>query len=721
MVRLPHVTVSASRPFFLALCVIIFILFTAWAYRRTLPPVSVSLRRLLFFFRIMVFLLLCFSLFGVIVRVDSRRTLLPRVAVIVDDSRSMMTEDAGIGREGIVRAILNSAEMDALRKRADVQQLTLTGHKGEQLWMDPDSLVFNGNATDFSIVFEALEGSEMGWDAALLLSDGAHNLGKDPLRSSSRLDFPVFCITVGSSAIPPDLVVTGMMTNDIAFVGHRIPVDVNVRGPGFGGRRVRVRITTDGIVAGEQVVMLSETGLESSVRFYVEPEREGLLRIRADAAHLEGESNYENNAQEVVTRVRRSRFKVMLVAGAPHPDLAFLKRILTRNENLEIIARTQKRDGFYEGDFPTEAQLQEMDIIVFMDFPSLLTSESVWQRLVRTIRAGNKPFILFTGKNLTWDKVRRIEGRLPIMLPVRLEDRPVLPSLSPEGRIHPIMRIREEVEENNALWDRLPPVYINAVPSGLSPGSQILASGISAETPVTDVAVPLVVSQFLGDSKAILFLGNGLYRWDLLMWGVGESNEVLTGFVENSVRWLTTLEDQSPVRVFMSKALYHAGEEIFVTANVSDEVYQPISGAMVTLELEGSSEMTTRLLTDEGDGRYRGALRLVESGTYTARIEAFLQGRSLGRASETFWVSPFSPEMQDTRAHPELLTGISRLAGGKAGPPDSLRAILQDMSFPSHIETTTREFDLSHRIWLLAALVLILAAEWTLRKRRGMM
>ena len=204
------------------------------------------------------------------------------------------------------------------------------------------------------------------------------------------------------------------------------------------------------------------------------------------------------------------------------------------------------------------------------------------------------------------------------------------------------------------------------------------------------------------------------------MWGTGGTHDVIKGFVANTVRWLVTREEEKPVRLSTNKTVYRSGEEIFLTVQVYDETYRPVTSALVTSRIRAPSGQSTMRFTDAGEGRYITTSRFYESGPYRIEAEAVVQGRSLGQDSVELSVSSFNPEFLDTKANSRLLEGLATLTAGRFGPPDSLASIVDSMRFPAQAVHTSKEIELAHLPAMLILIVVLLSLEWFIRKRRGM-
>ena len=719
-----NVTLSWS-PFLLILAVLASAGVSFWLYRRTIPPVSRLFRRFLTALRTVVLTLILVVIFEPVLHITHRSHQRATVGLLVDHSGSMQISDDAKSRSEILGELLRSREIVGLKDRYDVAPYLFSDQTIPVKAIIPDSLVFDGIATDIAQVLEVLAttGEEMGLSGVLLLSDGAHNRGEDPVRKAETLGFPVYTVAIGDPRQKPDLLLTRILTNEIVYVGDRIPVDVSIRGPGFDGRRVDVRLRTEDEIIDQKTIPIPSSGLETSIRFYFAPENQGFQKMVAEVSPLDGEVTFENNRQTFYVKVLKSRLRVLLLAAAPSPDLAFVKRILSADENLELISRTEKRGGgFYEGFLPPESETQTVDALVLLDIPSPRTSGQTTNLVTQLLRNERKPFLLIVGKQIDVQKLSAFRDFLPCDPGRRTPEISVFPRLTSEGEAHPVLRIDETMEKNQAVWSQLPPLFSAWTLAGAKPGSQLLVTGVPENLPSfsDQTGSPLMIARHVGEVKSVVFLGHGLYRWDLLTWGAGGTNAALKGFLHNAIRWLVTREEDKPVRVHTDKRVYASGENILFSVQVYDETYHPVERASVAVKVISRSGESTLQLAHVGDGRYRGEFRAVEDGTYRYTGTATLQDRSLGEDEGEFSVTPFNIERFDTRANPDLLEALVRITGGRFGLPDSLSSVVRAMDFPTRVLVQTKEIELYSIPWTLAVIVLLLSAEWFVRKRKGM-
>ena len=103
-------------------------------------------------------------------------------------------------------------------------------------------------------------------------------------------------------------------------------------------------------------------------------------------------------------------------------------------------------------------------------------------------------------------------------------------------------------------------------------------------------------------------------------------------------------------------------------------------------------------------------------------MEASHRGSSLGGSRGGFVVESHSVEAADLRADPALLAEIAALSGGEYRPLDRWRELRGRLRPPPRVVPEERRLavEVDQYLWLGLAAVL-LAGEWVIRKRGGML
>ncbi|GIV59199.1 MAG: hypothetical protein KatS3mg043_0288 [Rhodothermaceae bacterium] len=713
-------------PWLLVLCLFGAAGLTYWAYRQTVPALPAGRRVLLGGLRFLALFVVLFLLFEPILRRFEARERPPVLAVLVDDSQSLglvQEDEAGdpVNLATTVREALRRLPEDALggtvRSFAfsdDVRPLPETPARF-------DSLRFEGARTNIAYaldyVREALKGENL--RGVLLVSDGLYNTGRNPLYVAERFPVPVHTVVVGDTTARRDVQIRRITTNELAYVGTVLPVQVGVRVRDYPGERVTVSLMKDGAVLQSVPVTLPEGTAEVPVDLTYTPEAEGLHQLQVVVTRLPGELTYRNNAETVTVQVLKSRRRLLLLAGPPNPDLAALRQLLDGDENTEVVSFVQKAAGaFYEGTPP--ASFSDFDLILLAGYPGPGADTALLDRVAAAAEAGTPFLFLYHPRT----DLRALQRHLGDVLPavpqaVRTGTLEAVPLLTPEGERHPILDVPEVPA---SLLRRLPPLFCSESRWQASPDARVLA-----RIEVRGVALndPLLVVRQRGGSRSAALLGAGTWRWK----NVPEDLEAVAPFwpavFENLVQWVATREDDRRVRVRPAEDLFGGGEAVLLNGQVYDESLNPVDDAAV--EVEVVTPDSTRLpyrMEAAGHGRYVLDLGSLPEGTYRYTARALREGTELGTDRGTFSVGALTLEYRETQANTALLRQIAERSGGNFFFPGDLGTLPERLSssglFTPVVIEETSETRLWQRYPFLILAILLLTAEWFLRKRSGM-
>ena len=142
--------------------------------------------------------------------------------------------------------------------------------------------------------------------------------------------------------------------------------------------------------------------------------------------------------------------------------------------------------------------------------------------------------------------------------------------LTPEGEVHPIMRIGGSPDETRKMWSALPALAASAPLGGPRPGATILAL-----TKAPDGGVfPVVAVQRYGQGRSMVFAGEASWRWKMMVASTDRSFEF---FWRQSARWLSAAPE--PVAISVPDAP-EPGDAIAIDVDARDGV-APVPDATI--------------------------------------------------------------------------------------------------------------------------------------------
>ncbi len=269
---------------------------------------------------------------------------------------------------------------------------------------------------------------------------------------------------------------------------------------------------------------------------------------------------------------------------------------------------------------------------------------------------------------------------------------------------------------NEQIWRGLAPLRNGAnrlVPK--SAGVNVLAMTAAQE--------PLLLGWDTGLNRVLALGVSDTWRW----WTHGQA-ATHQRFWEQLLLWLARMENESdqPVWVRVNPRNFAPGDRVIATFGAQDEQKQPIPEARYTVEVVAPDGRTTLVPAQKvGAENIADFSGLTEPGDYQVLVTARLGegGTVYGAPARTrFIVDARDAELDNPAADPGLMAEIATITGAVPVPPENAGAFLEEL-LREGLETELTRYT-QVNLWdgwpLLLLFVLMLATEWFLRKRRGM-
>ncbi len=644
----------------------------------------------------------------------------PAVAFLFDDSKSIGIKDRLGDRGKIVKGIVD--KITKFEIQGEKRFFVFAGDIEEKKNLTPDSLAFSGGLTDIAKALGKIReiSTRENIKSIVLISDGVYNSGENPVYFSEKLNIPVFTIGVGDSSIQKDLKIIDVLTNEVTYAGNETPVLVRIESAGFGEGKADVYFYDEGKEVGRGKVDLKVGVNEYTVNFKFIPQEEGMRKITVKVQQMPGEITYGNNQKSVYVKVLKGKHKILLISGAPSPDLAFVKRVLAENKNYDVVSYTEKRGKeFIEGNF--DAKIAETsDAIFFIGYPVKTSDIEIINKLKSIITSRNKPVFFLMSRNIDFAKLRTFAEILPFRFSNVLGDEDFVSlSITEYGRSHAVT----DLKDKNYIWNILPPIFRLRGIFNATSGSIILAK-VKYQNVETDE--PLIIANHLGNRKTVAVLCYGIWRWKLLTAPNKEFEVFFETFVNNVAQWLMAPVEEEFIKFKIAKNFYSEDETVEFSAQVYSENYSPISDADVKVRIlnQASGEPVNEFNLEQiGFGLYSGSINL-SKGDYRYEAVVSRSGRDLKSFSGRFTVSESEVEFLNTRMDARLLREIAQKTGGAFLTPNEIGDLHKFISslpdFKPAVVERRKEYILWSRIEPLLIVIILLSIEWFLRKRYGL-
>lgn len=646
-------------------------------------------------FRALVIALLAFFLLEPMVRVLLREVRKPVVVLAHDGSASLLaTGDTVAFRDNYAQALGKLAK--DLGERYEVREFTY----GSQI---SDGLQFSQreDQTDidqlFRAVYDRFAGPDLG--AVIIDGDGLYNRGRDPRLAAERLGVPVFPIMLGDTTVRPDLALRGVDHNRITYLGNQFPLLVRWQADHLKGRSTRLSVMHNGKEVASQDLSITADPMMAEVPLLIQADAAGLQRFTISLRAVDGETTTSNNRQDIYVDVLDDRRNVLILAHAPHPDVAAIRQAMALVEGYSV-------EHALAADF--KAPIEAYDLVILHQLPS---PDAALQPLFRRIVEKEIPTWTILGQNSDLRQTSEL-GNGVVIEGARGSYSDVQAGVVPD---FPLFNL--DPEASRAL-ERFPPLQ---VPFGRYTLARSATTLLTQRIGAVRTEYPLFAFQAQTARRTAITCGEGLWRWRLADMQQNNSTAHFDQLVQKTVQLLALKQDKSRFRVKSSRE-FAQNEKVVMDAELYNASYEPVNTpeASITLTNEDGQELTyTFSRTENG---YRLDAGILPAGRYTWKAATTLD-RELLTATGEFLVKPMVAELMNTVADHDLWKNMAARTGGLATTPDQLDAVtraLQDRpELAARSYSYTSFSDLIGLRWLFFPLLVLLTLEWALRRRSG--
>jgi uncharacterized membrane protein len=666
------------------------------------------------------------------------------VGVLLDDSRSMQIADMdGGSRSQFVQSAFGAPDSGTLKALADRFAVRVFRFSSSSARASGgNELTFAGTETRLGASLETARQELAGLPLAglVMVSDGADTadaaLG-DALLGLKADGVPVFTVGVGRETLDRDIQIGRVNTPRTALKGTTLLVDVVVAQRGFDGQAVTLDVEDEGRIVSTQQVTLPAGGAPATVPVRITVDDEGPRVLRFRVAALPGELVAENNQREALIDVRDRREKILYFEGEPRFELKFIRRAVTDDKNVEVVALQRTADNKF-----LRLGVDNADELV-SGFPKTREELFTYRGLVLgSIEAG-----AFTGDQLRMiaEFVDRRGGgllalggprafseggyagtavadSLPVVLDpgqrekdgelVRLTVRPTR-----AGAASAVTQVATTEAASMERWNTMPVVTAVNRLSAIKPGATVLLSGGEGARR----EYPVLVFQRYGRGKAFAFTPQDSWVWQMHA-TMAVDDLTHENFWRQLLRWVVD-EVPDQVEIRMTSDRVEPGSTVDFTASVSDKAFLELNDASVTATVgtpDGAALDVPMSWGGEKAGEYQGSFAAKAPGWYEVRTVATRAGTEVGRAVAHVRAAPGEQEYFDATLRAGTLRRIAEETGGRYYAAAGVDTLADDLRYTGRGVTTVEEHDLWHMPIVLILIVALLSAEWGYRRVVGL-
>ncbi len=547
--------------------------------------------------------------------------------------------------------------------------------------------------------------SDQNLGAIVLASDGIYNEGSNPIYAGTKLNAPIYTIALGDTTPKKDLILKRVFHNKIAYLGDKFGIQADVTAQNCLGASTVLQVFK--VDKGQKPKKLQEFPIKVNEKDFfttqeiiLNADQSGVQRYRVQVAAVNGEVTRVNNVQDIFVDILDARQKILVLANAPHPDIAALRQIISKNKNYEV-----KVDYISN----PRQNIPDFNFVILHQIPS--TNVDVTS-ILKKINDAKLPrlFILGNQSNLA------VFNKAQSILSVSGNTRNTNEVQSNVSNNFDVFIIDERVKKE---FKRFPPLIAPFGEFSAAPDAEVL---MYQKIGNVDTQYPLMVFGEEEGNKVGVIAAEGIWKWRMFDYLQHQNHEVFEELFGKLIQYLTLKEDKRKFRVSVSKSIFNENESVTFDAELYNESYELINEPDVSLTITNSQGKDFNYTFNKTDKAYILDAGLLAAGNYSFEGKVNVKGQQLSYKGQ-FSVRPIQLEIFETTANHNLMKQLGERFGGHSFYETQLPAIADSIAAKGTIKPvyydTLKTRSVINLKWLFFLILFLLSLEWFLRKYFG--
>lgn len=581
---------------------------------------------------------------------------------------------------GQYAATFRSKEKKVLEKLSQKYTVTTYGF-GSKLIKD-SIYTYTEKATDIAGALSdiANQNQDKNIGAIVVASDGIFNQGANPVFIQLPNPIPVYTVALGDSTTPIDTRIEAIHTNKTATLNSTIEIFSDIVITGLAGTQATVTLSQNNKTIATQTINVSGNSYTGSISFNTTAQPAGPQRYTISIAPANGERNLRNNSISAIVEVTEKKGRILLLAAAPHPDIATIHSALKTSGQYTV-------DLSVNGSIPGELN-QYQAAIAYQYYPaSGLGDLPVW-------------YILGTQSNADiLKKVGSLTGNL------NPAPRALNPVLNAGFNLYTLpATARQSIP-------KMPP--LNGIGLNLKPGNSSI---------LNDAGGNRLWSYHQGSPSYSILNGDGLWRWNIYEYKNFRNQQTTTELIRQTINFLQAAKDDKPFRIVLPKNNLTDNEALIVLAELRNPNGTLNNTPEATLTLKNLSNSLTYNFEKAGNS-YRADAGLLAAGTYNLSAKVSLNGKTYEDYALCY-ISDIPLEALRTQADYALMHQLAQQHQGGFFTQYTIEALADSLMANQNIQTKIHsrieDKPLVSYKWLFFLIIALAGTEWFLRKFWGM-
>jgi len=650
-------------------------------------------KTLLISFRFISLFLLGILLLGIILNTTNERVEHPIFFVVTDNSKSMLNyKDSSRVKKDIqtLKTKLKSQYGNAFR----IKELTI----GSDIQSEkPISFTETNSNLERAFEYINTEYYNRNIGGIAFISDGNFNVGANPIYNAEKIKVtPIFSLSVGDSIQKRDHLIRNVFNNNIAFLKNEFPVEIDISAYKMNKESVRISIAhKNRVIAKQDYTYSNENQDFKKIRFNLPANQLGFQSYTVHIEEKANEMSLKNNHENFYVEVIDSRSKVLILSGAPHPDISSLRSVLSTDDNIEVEYST-----FQEWN----RKCEKINLIICHNPDYLFTS------LFKDIKNKKIPVLFVLGSKT--DKTMYSE------LGIQYKNNSAGGFDDFQGAINMDFSTFEFGEDIVESLDYYPPIHGKYGDFTIPNGSSVLIK--QRIGPVIKKSPLFFFSGQQGFNYGVI-MGEGIWRWRFNEYQRKGNHKAFNTMVSKAVQFLTVKKRGKGLHVIFPRRL-NKEEDLIINANFYNRTMEPITTPQIKLEItDENDKLYESQFAINGKG-YQAKLGQLNPGKYDWVAQTKFDGK-LYTQNGSFIVEDLDKEKSESVANHSVLKQLSKQSNGKFYSLSDNKTFLSDLSKRKDISSLSYEENIASNliesVWFLLVIGVFLITEWILKRYHG--
>jgi hypothetical protein len=696
MVFLFSIIFSTISAWWILACLALGVFYGWFMYRRQ-SHLNRQIKYLLAALRGIAVAIIAFMLLSPLMKTVAKHTQKPLVIIEQDNSSSIkLFRPPGFDPVKFVSQLAKVKK--ELGSDYDVKEFNFSNDLKDSL-----SVKFDGKQTDISAAFKALNdrfgGQNIG--AVVLASDGIFNKGSSPQYIAQDLKTSIYTIALGDTIAKRDLLIGNVNYNKTAFLGNDFEIEVLAEAYQSKGNNAVMNISEDGSNIASKTIAISDNNFHKVVPLKLNADKKGIHKFTISLKPVANEISTANNTETIYVDVLDVKQKILILYNSPHPDISAIKQSLETNPNYEIKANLVKNVDV--------KKLSDYNLVILYQLPAEGTDfpASIKSQLAKL----KTPLWFIIGAQSDINQINRLQKITQIHEP-RADMQEVFGS--PMSAFSAFTLSDSTRQELPLLPPLMAPFGIFSMPSA---PSVLLKQKIGN----VETSYPLLAFDDSGIRMGLL-AAEGIWKWRLAEFADKGNSNAVDELLSQSVQYLTAKGHQSRFRVYPGKNVFDESDDVLLNGELYNDALELINTPDVKIDLKGKTGKTYSFIFTRNGKSYQLNAGALPPDEYSYKAETKL-GDKLFTASGEFAVKAVIAEFRQSAANHQMLFTLAKENNGQMLMPSQIDQLPGLIRKNENIKTVIYKDETYHDLvdikWVFLLILILLSAEWFLRKREG--